>query len=92
VFEGYTDSNWMSNADKIYATSGNVFTLEVVLFYISYAMEPCPRHAAVAEPAPAHATALSLHYYKNDFTRHCPNINRDGHKTNRLKGYPVERI
>ena len=54
--------------------------LEVVLFYISYAMEPCPRHAAVAEPAPAHATTLILHYYKNDFTRHCPNINLGGHK------------
>ena len=27
VLEGYSDSNWISNADELYATSGYVFTL-----------------------------------------------------------------
>ena len=27
VFEGYSDSNWISDADDLYATSGYVFTL-----------------------------------------------------------------
>ena len=27
VFEGYSDSNWISDADELYATSGYVFTL-----------------------------------------------------------------
>jgi general stress protein CsbA len=29
VLEGYSDSNWISNIDQIYATSGYVFTLEM---------------------------------------------------------------
>ena len=27
VLEGYSDSNWISDADELYATSGYVFTL-----------------------------------------------------------------
>jgi len=27
VLEGYSDSNWISNTDELYATSGYVFTL-----------------------------------------------------------------
>ena len=27
VLEGYSDSNWMSDSDEFYATSGYVFTL-----------------------------------------------------------------
>jgi hypothetical protein len=27
VLEGYSDSNWISDADEIYATSGYVFTV-----------------------------------------------------------------
>ena len=30
VLEGYSDSNWISDADEIKATSGYVFTLGVV--------------------------------------------------------------
>ena len=32
VLEGYCDANWISDADELYATSGYVFRLEVVLF------------------------------------------------------------
>jgi hypothetical protein len=28
VLEGYSDANWISDIDQIYATSGHVFTLE----------------------------------------------------------------
>ena len=27
VFEGYSDSNWISDANELYTTSGYVFTL-----------------------------------------------------------------
>jgi hypothetical protein len=27
VLEGYSDANWISNMDELYATSGYVFTL-----------------------------------------------------------------
>jgi hypothetical protein len=27
VLEGYSNANWISNVDELYATSGNVFTL-----------------------------------------------------------------
>ena len=40
VLEGYSDSNWISDADEIKATSGYVFTLEVALFPVSLASRP----------------------------------------------------
>jgi hypothetical protein len=27
VLEGYSNANWISNVDELYATSGNIFTL-----------------------------------------------------------------
>ncbi len=32
VLEGYSDSNWISDADEIKATSGYLFTLSFALF------------------------------------------------------------
>jgi Reverse transcriptase (RNA-dependent DNA polymerase). len=40
VLEGYSDSNWISDADEIKATSGYVFTLEGALFPGSLASRP----------------------------------------------------
>ncbi|KAK3133000.1 hypothetical protein QOZ80_6AG0530710 [Eleusine coracana subsp. coracana] len=39
VLEGYSDSNWISDADELYATSGYAFTL-VLLFYGDHANRP----------------------------------------------------
>jgi hypothetical protein len=40
VLEGYSDSNWISDADEIKATSEYVFPLEVALFPGSLASRP----------------------------------------------------
>ena len=40
VLEGYSDSNWISDADDIKDISGYVFTLEVALFPVSLASRP----------------------------------------------------
>ena len=40
VLEGYSDSNWIFDAEEIKATSEYVFTLEVALFPGSLASRP----------------------------------------------------
>ena len=40
VLEGYSDSNYISDADEIYATSGYVFSLRGALFHGNLASRP----------------------------------------------------
>jgi hypothetical protein len=40
VLEGYNDSNWISDADELYATSGYVFTIGEVRYHGGHASRP----------------------------------------------------